>query len=150
MTTTTGARIPRGLQDGAASPAPPTSAKAPRAPKGLGADGRRLWRALTEAYDFEVHELYLLTQACRAVDRLQDIAEGLVDAPLTVRNSRGDEVAHPLLAEQRMQAQGLTKLLASMRLPTGETADGALIRPQRRGGARGAYGIRGAVAGGVS
>ena len=60
-------------------------------------------------------------------------------------NVKGDPVANPLLVEQRQQIASLARTLASLRLPTGFTEDGELIRPQRRGAARGTYGIRGAV-----
>jgi hypothetical protein len=125
-----------------------TSATAPRAPKGLNPAGRRLWRAILSDFDLDEHELAVLVVACRAVDRLEDVAAALADAPLTTKNARGDLVAHPLLVEQRQQSITLTRLLASLRLPTGETEDGELIRPQRRGGARGTYGIRGIASGG--
>jgi hypothetical protein len=117
--------------------------KTPRPPKGLAAPGRRLWRSVVEEYELDEHERVLLVQACRTVDRLDDIAEALVGQPLTVDNFRGDPVAHPLLNEQRQQSQTLARLLASLRMPSGDQeAEG---RPQRRGGARGSYGIRGAV-----
>jgi hypothetical protein len=120
-----------------------TDEKTPRPPKGLGTAGRRLWRSVVEEFELDEHERVLLVQACRTVDRLDDIAAGLVGQPLTVENFRGDPVAHPLLNEQRQQSLTLGRLLASLRMPTGdEEAEG---RPQRRGGARGAYGIRGAV-----
>jgi hypothetical protein len=125
-----------------------TSATAPRAPKGLNPAGRRLWRAILSDFDLDEHELAVLVVACRTVDRLEDVAAALADAPLTTKNARGDLVAHPLLVEQRQQSITLTRLLASLRLPTGETEDGELIRPQRRGGARGTYGIRGIASGG--
>lgn len=125
-----------------------TSARAPRVPKSLGPEGRRLWRQVTGEYDLDEHELALLRAACRTVDRLEDVAALLAqseNASLTTRNARGDLVAHPLLVEQRQQSISLARLVASLRLPSGETEDGDLIRPQRRGAARGSYGIRGAV-----
>jgi len=86
--------------------------------------------------------LALLAVAARTIDRLEDIAAPLVGAALTVHNSKGDQTPHPLLVEQRMQGVALTRLLASLRLPTGEDASGELVRLQRRGAARGAYGVR--------
>lgn len=90
-------------------------------------------------------KLSVLTVACRTVDHLEDAATILAGEPLTITNAKGDVIAHPLLVEQRQQAITLVRLLASLRLPTGETEAGDLVRPQRRGAARGAYGIRGAV-----
>jgi hypothetical protein len=114
-------------------------------PKGLGPEGLALWSAVTADYELDQHELALLAAACRTADRLQDLADALTDAPLTVQNNRGDLIVQPLLVEQRQQSLVLARLLASLRLPSGETAEGDLVRPQRRGAARGSYGIRGAV-----
>ena len=113
----------------------------PSTPRGLSAAGRRLWKSVLDTYELDQHEELLLLQAARTADRLEDIATGLVGEPLTVSNARGDLVAHPLLNEQRQQALTLSRLLASLRLPSGDEAE----RPQRRGGARAPYGIRGAV-----
>lgn len=114
----------------------------PRKPENaLGPQGRELWDSVTSDSDLETHERVLLIEACRVVDRLQFITDELEGAPATVVNNKGDEVAHPLLAEARQQEQTLARLVASLRLPMGE--EGA--RPQRRGAARGTYGIRGVV-----
>jgi hypothetical protein len=112
-------------------------------PQGLQPEGIKLWQAVTVDYELDQHELALLLAACRTVDRLEDIAEALQGAPLTVENKRGDLIVQPLLVEQRQQSLVLARLVASLRLPSGETEEGELIRPQRRGAARGSYGIRG-------
>ena len=109
-----------------------------RAPSGLAKSGRRLWRSIADEYDLEIHEQLLLGEACRVADRLDLLADALKDAPLTTRNARGDEVSNPLLVESRMLGAAFAKLIASLRLPTGDEDS----RPQRRGGARGAYGLR--------
>lgn len=114
-------------------------------PKGLESAGKRLWRSIADDYELDVHEEALLLQAARTVDRLDAIAEALVGAPLTAKNFKGDPVTNPLLVETRQQSQTLARLLASLRLPSGEEESGPLRRPQRRGAVRGAYGIRGAV-----
>lgn len=119
--------------------------RAPKCPSDFGTVGKRLWRSLHADLEFEEHELTLLRGACRTADRLEALAEALETAPLTVTNFKGDRVANPLLVEQRQQLQSLARTLASLRLPTGLTDDGELIRPQRRGAARQAYGIRGAI-----
>jgi len=119
----------------------------PPPPRGIGKNGRKLWKSVTEYFDLDQHEELLLLQAVRAVDRLDAMAAALEDAPLTVRNARGEEVAHPLLVESRQTSLMLARLLASLRLPSGliegEGGEPRLIRPQRRGAARGVYGIRG-------
>jgi hypothetical protein len=110
-------------------------------PEGLLTEGRKLWSAVTVDYELDQHELALLVAACRTADRLQDLAEALQGAPLTVENKRGDMIVQPLLVEQRQQSLVLARLVASLRLPSGEETDGSLVRPQRRGAARGSYGI---------
>ncbi len=57
-----------------------------------------------------------------------------------VTNAKGEMAPHPAIVEARQQSIVLTRLLASMRLPVGDEDD--LTRPQRRGGARGAYAAR--------
>lgn len=111
------------------------SEKAPGPPKGLGSAGRRLWRAVVGDYDLEQHELLLLVEACRVADRLDRLAAESESASLTVENYKGDQVANPLLTEARQQGIVLARLLAALRLPSGEEES----RPQRRSGPRGAY-----------
>lgn len=117
---------------------------AQRPPAGLKSAGRRLWSATLGDYDLEVHELLLLREACRTADRLDRLEVEAGQGPVTVTNHRGDEVAHPAMVEARQQSIVLARLLAALRMPAGDEAD--LTRPQRRGGARGAYGVRGVVA----
>lgn len=115
----------------------------PRPPKNAGHSGRKLWRAVLSGLELDPHEELLLVQAVRCVDRLDAMAALLENAPLTVRNAKGDEVAHPLLVESRQQSLLLARLVASLRLPSGLVDGGdELDRPQRRGAARGSYGLR--------
>lgn len=112
-----------------------------QSPAGLNACGRRLWRSVVDEYELDVHEELLLVEACRCADRLERLAELVASAPLVTPNTRGDEVTHPSVVEARQQQIALTRLLASLRLPSGEMAE----RPQRRGAARGAYVMRESV-----
>lgn len=115
------------------------SATRPRPPRDLQAEGRRLWRKVLDDLELDPHEMALLRGACRTVDRLEAIAVELETAPLTTTNYKGDEVPHPLLVEQRQQLQSLGRTLANLRMPTGLTDDGDLVRPRRRGGNRAPY-----------
>lgn len=117
-----------------------TAPKAPKAPSGLSTAGRALWKSVCDEYELDQHEVSLLLQACRVTDRLDAMAGALAAAPLTVINSKGDETAHPLLVESRLQALTLSRLLASLRLPSGDEDEQQ--RPQRRGAARGPYRLR--------
>jgi hypothetical protein len=117
-----------------------TKARPAKSPAGLLTAGQSLWKSVTDEYELDVHEDLLLLAACRCADRLDSMATELATSTLTVTNFRGDEIVHPLIAESRQQSLTFSRLLASLRLPSGDEA-----RPQRRGASRGAYGIRGAV-----
>ncbi len=90
---------------------------------GLGPSGRALWRRVTTDYQLNPAERALLTEACRTVDtlpRLQAEADSLDD--LTVRGSRGQPVASPVLVEMRQQRRVLAQLVRACRLPGSEAA----------------------------
>jgi hypothetical protein len=112
-----------------------------KAPAGLAVAGRKLWASVTDEYDLLVYEELLLLQACRCADQLDRLAVEAASGPPTITNYKGDLTAHPALTEARQQAIVLSRLLASLRLPSGEEEGDQ--RPQRRGASRGAYGARG-------
>lgn len=107
---------------------------APRAPRGLKAGGKRLWRAVTDEFELAEHELSVLLQASRTVDALDElerivIAEGVThDSPQGVR-------AHPALVEARQQRITLAKLVASLRIPLDDDQQAGRL-PQQRVGIR--------------
>lgn len=110
-----------------------------RTPAGLKAAGRRLWASVTDVYDLEEHEAALLLEACRTKDLLNDLDATIRREGLLVQTEQGPKV-HPAVIESRQQKTSFNQLIASLRLPSDEGT-----RPQRRGAARRAYGIRGAV-----
>lgn len=77
----------------------------------------------------------------RCADRLDRLATEADASPVTVVNAKDDQVAHPALTESRQQSITLARLLVALRMPSDEEG-GQLVRPQRRGGVRGAYGVR--------
>src|SRR5215469_6021157 len=88
-----------------------------RAPSGLQAAGRRLWREANASYEFAAHESAILVQCCRVVDRLDAIQDELTGAPLTDEGSTGQPKANPLLAESRAQARLLESLSRALSIP---------------------------------
>ncbi len=113
-----------------------------KAPVGAGPAGRRLWSSVIEDYDLDEHETALLVEAVRTLDLLADLEvvikrDGpLVDSPQGLK-------AHPAVVEARQQRIVFARLLAALRLPSGdEHTKAAGSRPQRRVGVRGAYGVR--------
>lgn len=113
-----------------------------RAPVGLGAGGRSLWRDVTAEHVLDPSQRVQLTEACRAKDRLDKLDEllrGDVDtwARLTHRLQTEDYELRidQALSQANATANLLKQLLAALRLP--DEVSGK--RPQQRGGARGAY-----------
>lgn len=110
------------------------SGKLPGPPRGTRAAGGRLWRSVVEAYDLDEHELVLLREAVRSVDRLDEL-DGQVRADgVMVRSPSGPRV-HPAAVEARQLRIALARVLAALRLPSGDEE----ARPQRRVGVRGVY-----------
>ena len=105
---------------------------ADRAPNGLKASGRRLWKAVVGELELDEHERSLLIEACRTADALDAL-----DAVIAADGVMVDGKPHPALVESRQQRVVLTRLVASLRLP--EDLQRPETRPQRRGAARGAY-----------
>ncbi len=98
-------------------------------PRGLKSAGQRLWTAVHERYGLAPHEELLLVEACRTADRLDKINADLAKPRLP------DDRRDRLYREARAQQAMLARLVASLRLPDDDSGR----RPQRRGGARGAY-----------
>lgn len=101
------------------------------APKGLGAAGRRFWRDVTGGFILDAGELALLRQACAVLDRIDQIRDALVDAPLMVAGSTGQLRANPLLSEEREAQRLLDTLVRSLALPVPGEQVGSRRDPQR-------------------
>lgn len=115
-----------------------------RAPVGLSASGRALWRKVTSEHELDAVQEVTLGEACRAKDRLEKldlILRGDTETwdRLTAAGL-ANEVAGPVYIDRALEAANTTanlmkQLLASLRLTDPTTGS----RPRRRGAARGAY-----------
>jgi hypothetical protein len=114
----------------------------PRAPAGTRDAGRRLWDWAVGEFVFDPHELALLTQAVRIVDRLDELAAVVARDGVMVPTVAGEK-PNPALVESRQQSIALARVLAALRMPSG---DEDASRPQRRVGVRGIYGTGGGPA----
>lgn len=122
---------------------------AERAPAGLSAGGRALWRDITGDRELDAVQKVQLTEACRAkdrLDRLDAVLSGDTDTWMTIV---GDDVEgfelkiSAALTQANATANLMKQLLAALRLPDEATGK----KPQYRG-ARGAQ--KPTVPGGVS
>lgn len=114
----------------------------PRAPKGTGPGGRVLWSWAVGEFEFDPHELALLAQAVRIKDNLDDLDEVVKREGVMVETVAGQK-PNPALVESRQQSIALARVLAALRMPSG---DEDAARPQRRVGVRGTYGTGGGPA----
>lgn len=101
---------------------------APRAPNGLHAAGRRLWKDLWAKYEFRPDERVLLEELCRLADDIRALRDELADAPLMVAGSKGQDVVHPLRTELHRTSTRLESLSKTLQLPDDPAANPALRR----------------------
>lgn len=76
-----------------------TNAEAP--PKSLGKPGCEFWQSVTEQFHILPHHRPLLEQACRCLDRAEEIRGQIESEGLTIRSAKGEVRPHPLLVAER-------------------------------------------------
>jgi hypothetical protein len=95
-----------------------TTSKPPRAPAGLKARGRALWREILGRYALDPGEMQLLRLLCETVDRIDALDAELDGQPLTVIGGRGQvPKSNPLLHELREERRLVSRLVAELALP---------------------------------
>lgn len=107
----------------------------PAAPKGLNADGARLWREMVGKYVFRIDELVLLERACRAADRIAEMEAELAEGGVTSRGSMGQTVVHPLIPEIRAHSALVASLVKQLGVPD-DPAGEAPVATSRSAAAR--------------
>jgi hypothetical protein len=109
--------------DGQGSGVRVTIPGSPKAPPGLQARGRRMWRESLEASSFAPGHLVLLEEACRVADRLE-VLDRLIRRPPGRSGAGSDDSGDDppesvdiaaLLAEARQQQNALKGILAELR-----------------------------------
>jgi phage terminase small subunit len=106
-------------------------AAVPRAPAGLRAPGRAVWRRVHEAlpagWAFDAGERVVLEQIARLTDTLADLDAAVKRDGVTVKGSRGQTVIHPGVAEARQHRVAIRQLLRALDLDVSD--DGGVSRP---------------------
>lgn len=113
------------------------------APRGLQVKGKRLWNDITANYELRFDELRLLEDVCREVDLIERLETALMDAPLTVKGSMGQEVASPLVQEIRQHRGVVARLLSALKLPDESGSQSNEIGSSARAAAMARWGRRG-------
>jgi P27 family predicted phage terminase small subunit len=102
----------------------------PRAPVGLGLEGRRLWRAVLTDFMLESWQLAILRTACEAADRVAEARECVKRDGLVVTGKFGAK-AHPALAVERDARISLLRALRELSLDTSQAEQYARPAPIR-------------------
>lgn len=89
----------------------------PKAPPGLKARGRVLWREVQAAYRLNPAEAATLGALARTIDEIADLEAALADAPVIVSGSKGQPMPNRLFAEIRAHRVLADKLQISLALP---------------------------------
>ena len=89
----------------------------PKAPVGLAAAGRKLWRDMHDGVTFEASELARLEQACFELDLIRRLQAEIDGADLIAFGSMRQPVAHPMSAELRQHRAIFASLLVGLKIP---------------------------------
>lgn len=91
-----------------------------RAPKGLQAPGKALWKAilsdLSDGWELDRRELHLLERACRVEDEMRKLEAVVDEEGPTSRGSAGQLTVHPAILEGRQLKLAQLRLLAALEL----------------------------------
>ncbi|WP_347757308.1 terminase [Agrococcus sp. ProA11] len=104
-----------------------------RTPVGLDAQGRKLWKAVTDEFELPEHEAAQLEEACRMRDTITSLRKQVEKDGQMLASPQGKRL-HPAIAEIRQQRLALARMLATLKVP-GLEEDGL---PASRG-VRGVY-----------
>jgi hypothetical protein len=100
-----------------------TTKPAKSAPRGLGPDGKALWRNVTREFEFNSAETELLRQLCVVVDEIAQLRCVLAELGPMVKGSKGQPVLSPVFAQLVSHRKLFDELVVALALPIeGEAA----------------------------
>lgn len=115
--------------------------KPPRAPNGLKARGKALFRQVMQTYVLDPAETVLLIEACKTLDRIDAMEAELARDGLIVAGGRGQlPRPHPLLSELRESQKLASRLVAELALPLPGEQVGRRRSPQAKAAADSRWG----------
>ena len=105
-----------------------------KAPPGLLAGGRKLWREVAKDHQLRPDQYRILFEACCEADLIDRLQADLKDTPTTTRGSMGQEVAHPILSELRQHRGTLNTLIRGLALEDTDTSAADTHKAAREAG----------------
>ncbi len=85
-------------------------------PKGLGYQGRKLWKEVTDEFDLSVdpHKRRILFDAAKTADLIDKLEKEYANQPLTAKGSYGQPVLNPLVAAGQSARGLMAQLMARL------------------------------------
>ncbi|GAA1250756.1 hypothetical protein JOF42_002440 [Microbacterium phyllosphaerae] len=111
-------------------------------PEGLGARGLAFWDALTGPMVFSVAEREYLIEACRTLDRIDDLSEQVTTDGAVIAGSMGQKILHPAIAEVRMLQASFLRLVGALNLPEDKAASEKFRTRRAKAGAAARHGLK--------
>ena len=111
-------------------------------PEGLGARGLAFWDALTGPMGFAVQEREYLIEACRTLDRIDDLSGRIASDGSVIAGSMGQKILHPAIAEVRMLQASFLRLVGALNLPEEKAASEKFRTTRAKAGAAARHGLR--------
>ncbi|MGP6172003.1 hypothetical protein ACTU6V_12450 [Microbacterium sp. A204] len=111
-----------------------------KVPTGLGKRGKAFWAALTEKIEYAVQESEVLVEACRTLDRIDELTEAVQSDGVMISGSMGQRILHPAIGELRQQQASFVRLVGALHLPEDEQAKDKFHTARAKAGAAGRWG----------
>lgn len=103
-----------------------------RAPAGLGASGKALWKGVVSKYELRVDELQMLEDMARSADAIAGLQKVINKEGYMAAGSMGQDVVHPAVQEIRQQRNTLRQLSQRLDLPDADTGGRTTTKDGKR------------------
>lgn len=88
----------------------------PRKPAGLDGSGLKFWNKVIEDFDLDHHEVELLAQLCRTLNRIDEL-DAIADREGLIIDSPHGKKAHPATVEARQMRAVFTQMAKALKFP---------------------------------
>lgn len=108
----------------------------------LGERGKAFWSALTKVLEFAPQETEVLLEACRTLDRINDLTAVIEADGTMISGSMGQRILHPAVAEVRQLQAAFVRLTGALNLPEDAAAGDRFRTARAKAGAAARHGLR--------